>query len=371
LVLLAVASAAGVAALYALRVVEAGDFSHTELAEGGSLHLRRLEGPSGTAEAELQRHDAAGRVLWRAPIENVTEPHLVVVGRRVLTRVTRPPFEHAWLHAYDLETGVRQWAQPCDDLGSWIPDPLQLVTIDEGRVLEVVHLGGGSRLRLRELEQGTLIWDVGGPWLEEWTRLRVRRHRDALFLERTDGVSSARLDVATGSLDFSAPSEAISVCRTSDDEVVYLGPGRTLTWRARGGAPVTLGRLRATGRVRCARDGADLFITWSDEDPTGESSPTVPALSVLDRIDASETTTGVLALIREGAVRWAIHSGWGFVDVGIDAPTDDDPGVPTREGDVLVGRVVEAPRFVGEEVGDEGGRSAPIRIDAATGRALR
>lgn len=343
-----------------------GDFATEPLADGGAVRMRRLWGGDSAPEAELQRVDADGRVLWQASIENVTSPYMLVVGDRVLTRMTRRPFVHAWLRSYTLDSGALEWEQPCDDSGAGFSYTTQLTAIDPERVLELVPTREGSRLRLRELESGTLRWEVAGPAHSLGARTAVRTYGGAWFLDSDDGVTSARLDLDDGSLDLGAPSDAVAVCRTSVD-VVHLARSGALVSRDADGHEVTLGHLRPSGRIQCARDGTDLFVAWTDDDPTGESTPTAPALTHRDRIEPSASSTGLLALVRDGAVVWALESAWGYVDVGITPPSDVARWAPGGDGTFLTGEVVEAPRFVHDEVGYEGGRHALIRIERATG----
>ncbi|MBN8612560.1 MAG: hypothetical protein J0L92_18340 [Deltaproteobacteria bacterium] len=348
--------------------IEDGDFATEPLADGGAVRLRRLWGGDAAPEAELQRVDADGRVLWAASIENVTTPYVLIIGDRVLTRMTRRPFVHAWLRSYALDSGALAWEQPCDDSGDGFSYTTQLTVIDRERVLEIVPTREGSRLRLRELERGALRWDVAGPAHAPGARIALRTFGGAWFLDSDDGVTSARLDLEDGSLDPGAPSDALGVCRTSDD-VVHLARSGELVVRDASGHDVTLGRLRTSGRIVCARDGADLFVAWTDDEPTGQSSPTVPALTQRDHIALGASSTGLLALVCDRAVVWAIESAWGYLDVGITPPSDVARWTPRTDGTSLVGEVVEAPRFVHDEVGYEGGRHAPVRIERATGLA--
>ncbi len=344
-----------------------GEFASEPLPDGGAVRMRRLWG-GDAPEAELQRLDAEGRVLWRASIENVSSPYVLVVGERALTRMTRRPFEHAWLRSYALDTGALAWEQPCDDSGDGFSYTTRLWVLDAERVLEVVPTREGSRLRLRELERGTLRWDVPGPAHAPGVRIALRTFGGAWFLDSDDGVTSARLDLADGSLDRGAPSDALAVCRTSED-VVHLAQSGELAARDASGHDVTLGRLRASGRIQCARDGSHLFVAWTDDDPTGESAPTAPILTRRHAIALGPSSTGLLALVRDGDVVWALESAWGFIDIGITPPSDGARWAPHTEGAFLVGEVVEAPRFVHDEVGYEGGRRAPVQIDRATGVA--
>lgn len=362
-VVLATAVVLGVGSALALhlasRTRDAGSFADLPI-EGGLITLRRLEGPDGAPEGELQRRGPGGEVRWRRPIENVSDPYALLAGDVVLARVTRPPFDHHWLHAYDLATGAPRWIVPDDAIGA----RSDFVLLDPLHLLSIEYRGHGSWIRLRELERGAIAFEVAGP-VVDWDRLDVRRHDGHVYLDRRSGVSSHELDLRRGALDRGAPADASSVCRTAA-EVLFIARDERLVRRTPAGDETLLGRLSA-GRLRCAREADAIFVAWSDDDPSGLSSPTTPELRASRTLELQPGDTGLLAMLRDDSVVWVLASRWGWIDVGIAAPTDEAAGTPRREGSHLVGDVVEEERFVGEEVGYEGGRRAPLRIEEASG----
>lgn len=370
-VAVAMAMLAGGAAL--LVVHETGsEWGRTPLPDGGQVSIRVLDGPSGSPEGELQRRDAAGRVLWRATIEHPSSPMLTLLGEHVICRVTFGDFTHHSLRAYDLSTGRLRWEVDDDEVASdedfYSMDRLAIAPLGDDALLEIQHRGSSAWLRVRELATGAVRFELPGPALEQWTRLAVHASDGHVYLEREDGVSSAELDAATGALRSLAPADATSTCRTVAD-VVYRAPdGGVHVRELTGMGDRVIGTL-APGRLRCGRRDARLYVSWAaDVEPSGRSTPTTPELSSISSIAPVEGATGAAYALEGDALVWGVSTAWGELDLDLDPPSDGFvTGPALDESGRLRARVVEDARFVGEEVGYEGGREAAVTLDASTG----
>lgn len=348
------------------------EWGRTSLPDGGQVSIRVLDGPSGSPEGELQRRDAAGRVLWRATIEHPSSPMLTLLGEHVLCRVTYGDFTHHSLRDYDLATGRLRWEVDDDEVARdedyFSMDGLGIAPLGDDALLEIQHRGSSAWLRIRELSTGAVRAELPGPALEQWTRLVVRTYDGHVYLERADGVSSVELDPATGALRSLAPADATSVCRTTAD-VVYRAPDGSVHVRVLTGAEDRVIGSLPPGTLHCGRRDARLYVSWAaDVEPSGRSTPTTPELASVSSIAPTEGATGTAYALEGDMLVWGVASAWGELDLDLDPPSEDGAGGPALDTHGrLVARVVEDERFVGEEVGYEGGREASVLLDVNTG----